>query len=90
MNWDFVNDQLSINTNVSKTLPHLTKRSALSLIASIFDPLGRLSSLIMQARFIIQQVWMSDRALKPVELAKAWDEEIPVELQASFLDVMIM
>ena len=47
-----------------------TKRSFLKLIASIFDPLGFLSSFIIRAKVLMQTLWIKQTD---------WDEEIDEE-----------
>ncbi|XP_066589587.1 uncharacterized protein [Prorops nasuta] len=51
--------------------PVITKRVVLSRIASIFDPLGWISPIIIKAKMFIQQLW-KDRS--------EWDEELSNEL----------
>lgn len=51
--------------------PNHTKRSVLSFVARLFDPLGWASPLIITAKIIMQDLW----------LAKIdWDDTIPSEL----------
>lgn len=53
-----------------------TKRGILSLVSSIFDPMGFLSPFIIRARMFIQSLWSStlgwDDALYP-DLLKCWN-----------------
>ncbi|XP_062537795.1 uncharacterized protein LOC134206121 [Armigeres subalbatus] len=45
-----------------------TKRTMLSQIASIFDPLGLLAPIVVKAKLVMQQLW---------ELKVDWDESLP-------------
>lgn len=76
-------DKLFIETP-SKSITNWTKRSALSMLASIFDPLGLLTPALMPARFIIQEVWKRDRHLKSAELIHTWDKPLPEDLGERF------
>lgn len=51
-----------------------TKRSVLSLIAKVFDPLGLISPFIMSAKIFFQDIW---------RLGLSWDEMLP-ELKSKF------
>ena len=55
----------------------VTKRSILSDIAKIFDPLGLLGPIITTAKLILQQLW---------QLKSGWDESIPQELHTQWVD----
>jgi len=55
----------------------VTKRTFLSLLASIFDPLGYVAPFIITGKIIIQLLW-----LKKVD----WDEKLPVELERKCVD----
>lgn len=61
------NSQLSCINNNSK----ITKRSILSHISQIFDPVGILSPTIMQAKVLLQRLWL---------LKVDWDQEVPSDV----------
>ncbi|XP_073943417.1 uncharacterized protein [Choristoneura fumiferana] len=76
--WDTKRDSISFRLNnrrapveIMKNLRPPTKREALSLIMSIFDPLGLISPITTPAKRIMQDTWRYDTA---------WDEELPPEL----------
>lgn len=72
MQWNTNGDQIGYKINFVKEKPRTTKRSVLSEIASLFDPLGLLAPMIMQAKVFMQKLW----------LAKvAWDDELTNELK---------
>lgn len=54
----------------------LTKRSLLSDISRVFDPLGFLSPVLIRGKIFIQQLW---------QVKLTWDEPLPVDLQKRWL-----
>lgn len=72
MQWNTNNDQISYKVNLDKVIPRVTKRTTLSEIASLFDPLGLLAPIIMQAKAFMQKLWLAK-----VE----WDEDLPPNLK---------
>lgn len=80
LNLDLNYDKFSFDTNFSKIHPSVkngsrrpTKREMLSLVMSVFDPLGFLAPLKMKALTIVQQVWRSPTRI-------GWDDEIPISV----------
>ncbi|GFO10300.1 gamma-tubulin complex component 4 [Plakobranchus ocellatus] len=53
----------------------ISKRTVLSFIARLFDPLGFLAPFIISAKLIFQQLW---------ELEIDWDDELPNPLKGQF------
>lgn len=81
LQWDPVKDAFTYNIDVPPSTP--TKRSILSAIARIFDPLGYLSPVICFAKIILQTCWKEkvdwDQPL-PSSIADVWFrfvEELP-------------
>lgn len=62
----------SFSYSVCTFSSNCTKRSLLSDIARLFDPLGFLSPLIMVAKSIIQQLW---------SLGLDWDDKVPEAIE---------
>lgn len=54
-----------------------TKRTVLSLLAKIFDPLGLISPYVMFAKILFQEIWM---------VGLKWDEELPSNLRNEFVE----
>ena len=69
VSWDPNSDMLTFKV-VNKNVPE-TKRGILSMVSSIFDPMGLISSIIVKAKLLIQEIWR--RTL-------GWDEELPGDL----------
>lgn len=69
--WKPVSD--TINYSVSDTLDNnqTTKRTILSTICQIFDPLGLLGPILIKSKLLIQEMWI---------LNISWDETIPQDL----------
>jgi len=55
---------------------HITKRTLLSDINSVYDPLGLLSSVLMKGKIFIQQVW---------SLKVGWDDTLSEEIRSKWL-----
>ena len=78
LKWDVNQDCLSFSFH---PVPHelLTKRYCLSPTAQLFDPLGLLLPVIIQARLFLQHLCHSKLY---------WDQlPLPIELQASWHDI---
>lgn len=74
-NTDYI--QYKINdSNMMAAKP--TKRSILSVISAIFDPLGLISPVIVKAKLLIQALW---------QLQLGWDDVIPDSLQLDWLEI---
>ena len=56
---------------ISDPTQPVTKRSVLSHVMSVFDPLGFLSAFTMSARVLLQDIWIS---------GIGWDDELPSNL----------
>ena len=69
----FTVSHLSNDFNESR----ITKRTMLSDIAKIFDPLGWLSPVTLELKHLMQQVW---------QCRLDWDQPLPTELIAAYLD----
>jgi hypothetical protein len=58
LKWNFESDTLSYRSAkmLCQSL-HATKREILKYIASIFDPLGLISPVILDAKYFLQELW---------------------------------
>lgn len=68
--WHPVKDTFSIKINLS-SIKNISKRTILSDIASLYDPLGWLSPSIITAKIMLQRLW---------NLGIDWDAKLPTEL----------
>ena len=73
--WNTSSDEFSYKLSI--TTKNLTRREILSTIASIFDPLGLISSFIITGKIILQQC--CKRNLE-------WDEKLPTDLANRWID----
>lgn len=73
MNWRPFNDELfyQFKLSQSKIKRFSTKRMVLSVIASLFDPLGLINPIIVTAKILMQDIWKSKLN---------WDESLPQAL----------
>lgn len=69
--WSSHSDSLVINTSPSQISTSSTKRSILSSIAQIFDPLGLLSPCIIIVKILIQKLWIE---------RLTWDEAVSMDI----------
>lgn len=53
----------------------VTKRSVLSYVARIYDPLGLLAPVVLTAKAFVQKLWLA---------GNSWDEELPPDLQSQW------
>lgn len=76
LQWHPIEDELRIDVKPADTLQvTLTKREVSSLIASVFDPLGIASPLMIRGKILLQDLWQEELA---------WDDPIPQTIQRKF------
>ncbi|KAH9635658.1 hypothetical protein HF086_001449 [Spodoptera exigua] len=68
--WNPSDDNFSYSFSDSFNV-QFTKRSILSIVARIYDPLGWISPVVFAAKSLLQEMWRSNLS---------WDEAIPKEL----------
>ena len=71
MLWNPVQDELQFVIKNEDKIKH-TKRSLLSSISKIFDPLGLVNPITVRAKLMMQKLWT---------LNDDWDDLIPIELE---------
>ncbi|MDD9341209.1 MAG: A17 family peptidase, partial [Providencia heimbachae] len=69
--WNPFRDTFQFSAPNSLQSPY-TKRSILSSIAKIFDPLGLLAPVVLKAKLIIQELWKNKLD---------WDDTLPLDIQ---------
>ncbi|XP_031639984.1 uncharacterized protein LOC116351968 [Contarinia nasturtii] len=67
LKWYFEQDSIGFKTKMDASKNKFTKRSILSQIASIFDPLGLLAPIIIYNKILMQQIWRENIG---------WDDEV--------------
>ena len=74
MIWNNNQDKLTFKPAI-KCYPN-TKHGVLSLVSSVFDPLGDLATSLLEPKLIVQKLW---------KLKISWGEQIPKELEARWI-----
>ena len=74
--WDPVEDEFRYRLPDLPKLESPSKRSTLSVIARLFDPLGWLSPVIVTAKILVQDMW---------RCKLAWDDKLPSDLYVRWL-----
>lgn len=76
LTWSCIKDKLIYETKLEMDINHITKRSVLSQIAKLFDPLGLLGPSVIVTKIILQRLW---------KLQLTWDDPLPAEMQAEWI-----
>lgn len=74
--WKARQDSLGYVIKHVKPLQRVTKRTILSRIAQLFDPLGLVGPVIVQAKLIMQALW---------KCHLDWDESVPVDIHGAWI-----
>ncbi|XP_055623070.1 uncharacterized protein LOC129766528 [Toxorhynchites rutilus septentrionalis] len=69
--WFPVEDELGFKVPEFPLLTKVTKRTALSEMSRLFDPLGLIGPIIAKAKMFVQQLWKENLQ---------WDDELPEQL----------
>ncbi|XP_053685671.1 uncharacterized protein LOC128735203 [Sabethes cyaneus] len=66
--WEPEADLLRFDSNVTSHVCSPTKRSILSNIAKLYDPLGIIAPIVVRAKILMQELWL---------LSCKWDDPVP-------------
>lgn len=80
MVWNTDTDTLSVSQPKFRTYEILTKRKLLSLVSSVFDPLGLLSPITIKGKLLMQRAW-----LEKLE----WDVALPEQYETEWKDLQV-
>jgi hypothetical protein len=72
IHWDIVSDSFYFEVEKFDASVVVTRRKMLSLISSMFDPLGLVSHLLITGRLLFQEA---------TKLKLQWDQEVPLQLR---------
>ncbi|XP_055522546.1 uncharacterized protein LOC129716732 [Wyeomyia smithii] len=72
INWEPNEGFLRFDSQVPPSDHVLTKRSILSTITKLFDPLGLIAPVVVRAKIVMQELWL---------LSCGWDDPVPDNLQ---------
>lgn len=75
--WNPVSDMIGYAFTVNLNTNKITKRTLLSSIGQLYDILGLISPVIVQAKLILQEVW---------KLQLDWDTEVPETIASKWRD----
>ncbi|XP_061719560.1 uncharacterized protein LOC133526796 [Cydia pomonella] len=73
--WQTETDKLLFSIDI-KIPDKITKRNILSVISQVFDPLGLVGPCIVEAKIILQRLWL---------LKCEWDSELPLDIKNEFI-----
>lgn len=78
ISWSAINDVFTYDFHIKMDTHPDTKRKITSEVASLFDPLGWISPVIIKAKRILQSLWKS---------GLGWDAELSDEFIQSWLEI---
>lgn len=76
LNWICDSDILSFSINIKHPAKTITKRHILSVISQIFDPLGLVSPCVIEAKILMQKLWINKYQ---------WDDEVSKDILDSWI-----
>lgn len=77
MKWDLITDEFTYMLKKSDDPKKWTRRSVLSKVASIYDPLGHVEPVTLIAKSFMQELWRK---------TKTWDVEVPSDFVKNWID----
>lgn len=72
LGWQVDKDELYFTTTLQNKSEKVTKRSMMSVISQIYDPLGLLSPTVITAKILLQRLWLCKID---------WDDAIPDDVE---------
>ena len=82
MSWNIGNDTIQCRVKCkSDQIKKVSKRGILSLVNSIYDPLGLLTPFTLRAKIVMRKLW----AYRP---KIDWDDELPKDIASEWNDVL--
>ncbi|XP_018368314.1 PREDICTED: uncharacterized protein LOC108764525 [Trachymyrmex cornetzi] len=75
--WNTSTDRFLYKAHIDEGSKKITKRSVLSNISQLYDPLGLVGPVIVQAKIILQGLW---------QLKLGWDESIPLQAHSKWME----
>ncbi|CAH0713893.1 unnamed protein product, partial [Brenthis ino] len=79
LGWQSDSDELCFSIN-NKIPSVMTKRTILSVISQIFDPLGLLAPCVISMKCLLQKLWL---------LKLSWDDPLPSDISRSWNEFII-
>ena len=81
MIWNIESDKLCITHNHVGIKDIFSKRSVLSTVNSIYDPLGLLTPITILAKILMRKMWVHEPKLD-------WDDELPESLEKEWRNIL--
>ncbi|XP_064085400.1 uncharacterized protein LOC135200724 [Macrobrachium nipponense] len=78
LNWDIISDMLSLKSAKMFVPEVITKRNLLSLVSTVFDPLGFLCRVIIRGKILIQAAWRTN---------VSWNDPLGEEFSSSWTEL---
>lgn len=78
LHWAPISDTFRFKTNLVTEKFH-TKRSILSQVARIYDPLGWLTPVTIKTKLLLQNLWVNENK---------WDEPVPSDIEKEWLEIL--
>ena len=79
--WKVMSDNLKFKVSVTKKVSMITERTILSIVNSIFDPLGMLMPFTVKLKVILRKIWAHEPKLE-------WDDKVPKKIEDKWLEVL--
>lgn len=70
--WEPETDTLRFDSSIAPNSEPNSKRSILSAISRLFDPLGLIAPVVVKSKILMQQLWL---------LSCGWDDPVPNHIQ---------
>ncbi|XP_076549271.1 uncharacterized protein LOC143308200 [Osmia lignaria lignaria] len=75
--WKSSEDSITYEVKTQTVTTHITKRLISSEIAKIYDPLGLLGPVIINAKILLQRLW---------SIKVDWDESLPMDIHTEWMN----
>lgn len=76
VSWNLKHDEFEYNYTLPPVSKIITKRNILADLQKLFDPLGWIAPVIVKAKILIKNLWLT---------GKAWDEKIPNDVELEWI-----
>nr|XP_029707541.1 uncharacterized protein LOC115254282 [Aedes albopictus] len=76
--WEPGPDTLRFDSNIDPSDDPPTKRTILSCISRLFDPLGLIAPVIVKSKLLMQELWL---------LSCGWDDPLPESVQQKWINI---
>ena len=79
LKWNHSTDTLVVSRGTNPEVkPKVTQRIVLSLVSSVYDPIGLVAPYTVKARLLLKDIWRLS--------GQQWDDDLPLEVVTKFLE----